>query len=278
MRRTMNFCMALILLTLACALPGQTPSAATDQPSVPVTQTAAIPSAPTATAAPQANLSCNNVSLYLDPALASGSHCETVPEAAGSDLPAFGINPQTTRITLDGYLLADRFHTPHLDVFSVSRYQEILPDAVNPRLTQLQALIAGGETGSGALPILPVFNAAQMFKAQYALVPFQGGSGIRFLAQYAQAYYPLNNHDMVLMYQGLTADGKYWVSLILPISHAGLAETGAMNPGPEMETLVANAENYFAQKMTELNAMAPDSFSPGIPMIDRLINSIQVQP
>jgi len=284
MRRFYTIILSISILAMACALPTSTPPAVTDAVFATVTSTVAIPPTveipPTqaVTSTPQPNAICNNLSFYLDPALASGTHCETLPEVNGPDYPAFGVTPQTTRITFDGYLLANRFHTPHIDIFPVQRFQEILPDAVNPRLTKLQGLIAGDAAGSEALPLLPVFNAAQLFRAQYAVASFQNGSGVRFIAQYAQAYYPINNHDMIYCYQGLTADGKYWVSLILPISHPGFAENGDMQPGPAMETLVANGQNYFSEKMTEMNAMAPDSFAPSILALDNLVQSISVQP
>jgi hypothetical protein len=269
---------ALALFAMACALPTPTSVVPTNTPAPSATPTIAATNTPATTATPQANAICNRLSFYLDSALASGFHCETLPEENSPDMPAFGVYPETTRITLDGYLLADRFHTPHIEIFAVQRFHEILPDAVDPRVAKLKGLIAGDPAGSGALPLLPVFNAAQMFAVQYAVVPFQNGSGIRYLAQYGQAYYPVNNHDLFLSYQGLTTDGKYWVSLILPISHPGFLENGDTQQGAEWDALMADAKSYFAQKTTELNALPPDSFVPAIPALDQLINSISIQP
>jgi hypothetical protein len=278
MKRIALYLATLTMVGLACALPApKTPPAATNTDA----HTAAPPPAPaathTATAAvtpsPQANVVCNEISFFLDPALASGSHCETIPEASGEDLPLFGINPQTTQVTLDGYILADRFHTPRIQVFPVARFQELAPEQVNPRLARLQELISGAAPGKETLPLLPVFNAAQMFKAQYSVVPFQNGKGIRYITMYGQAYYPVNNHDMFLSYQGLTADGKRWVSIVLPISHPSLPATGDPASGD-----MNNAEAYFAQKAADLNGQPAGSFSPSLPALDALLQSIQIQP
>jgi hypothetical protein len=273
MKRSLYFLCLLAALMLACSLPSTaTPTA----PPPAVTDTPAVTEAPTAI---PANATCNQLSLFIDPALASGSECKTVPEASGPDLPAFGVNPEYTELTLQGYALADRFFTAHIDLFPVQRFSELVPDAVPQRVTALQALIGGGAPGAEALPLLPIFNAAQEFHAQYQVVPFAGGSGIRYLAQYAQFADPVNNHEMFYSYQGLTSDGKYWISAILPVSQPSLPANGDNPPGGQSpEQFSNNFPAYIADLTTQLNSLAGESFSPLLPMLDALIASLQVQP
>ena len=71
----------------------------------------------------------------------------------------------------------------------------------------------------------------KMFHAQYQVFPFGSGGGIRYLTLYAQYYAPINNHDLFYTYQGLTNDGKYWVSAILPINNPILPDNGDNPPG-----------------------------------------------
>jgi hypothetical protein len=288
MKRLQAVFIILTLLMLACALPTNTPQAPTSTPTnangLTATHTVAItPSltntaAPAVTPSPQANVTCNNLSFYLDPALASGFHCETIPESSNPDDPAFALNPQTTRVTLDGYSIGPRFHTPHIEIFSVQRFQQILPDQANARIADLQALLAGAPPSKKALPLLPVFNAAEMFKTKYAILDFQNGKGIRYLTQYAQAFYLVNNHDMFLSFQGMTADGAYWISIILPITHPSLPENGDNPPGNNWVDFQNNADAYFSQKASDLNAQPAGSFAPSIELIDSLIHSITIQP
>jgi hypothetical protein len=284
MKRLPLLLLVLMLALLACALPTSTPQGVTQTAPASITPTPTNAPEPTATATlaitatPQPNVQCGHISFYLDPALAANFQCETIPEDANPDNPAFGINPEMTHVTLLDYVLGPRFHKPHIDVFPVQRFQEILPDAVNPRLALLNQLLAGTPPGQGALPLLPVFNAAQEFYAKYAVLPFQNGHGIRYITQYNQAYYPVNNYQMFLSFQGLTADGQYWVSLILPISHPTQQETDAMPPNVDWNQVFADANQYYAQKTQELNAQPPDSFHPSLPTVDALIASITVQP
>jgi hypothetical protein len=219
------------------------------------------------------------MALFLDPALASGSSCVTVPEAADTSLPPFGVNPQYSEITLQGYSLADRFMTPHIDVFPVARYAQLLPDLVGPRVTALQSLISGGTPGAAELPVLPIQNAAQQFHARYQVIPFANGSGTRYITQYAQFFDPINNHDMFYTFQGLSSDGKYWISAILPVSNPVLPADGTNPPnGQSWDDFGNNFPTYIADITTQLNAQPMENFSPGIAMLDALVASIRIQP
>jgi hypothetical protein len=278
MKRIFTLVLILSLASFACNLPDVTPQPAETPPAV--TSPPATPQPPAATdtpAQPPANATCGPLSLYLDPALAASYNCETIPEAGDTQLPPMGVHPQYSKLTLVGYPLTDKTMTPHIDVYPVQRYKELLPDLVNPRAAALQSLIGGAAPGSETLPLLPIFNAAQLFYAQYAVVHFQNGSGYRIVTMYAQALYPVNNHDLFFSFQGLTADGKYWISVILPISHPSLPENGDNPPGG-WDAFMANADAYFAQITADLNGQAPESFVPSIAALDALIQSMLVQP
>ncbi len=271
MKRLICFAALLSILTFACSLPG------TATPVV-VTPVIVTPVVVTVTPAPvQANVSCNELSFYLDPALGSGASCQTVPESADPNSPGFDLNPQYTKVTLQGYVLAGRFFDPQISVFPVERFSQLAPDVIPGRVSALQALIGGGAPGSGGLPLLPIFNAAQEIRAQYAVVSFTSGQGIRFLTQYSQYADPINNHELFYSFQGLTADGRYWISAILPISSPTLAEDSNTIPGGmTQEQFSNNFTTYQSDITTQLNAHAPDLFQPAIPALDALVASLTI--
>lgn len=234
---------------------------------------------PTARPASQANVTCDKISLYLDPKLGSGYDCETIPEATGADLAYWDIHPEHTEVTLKNYAFTDSLFTPRIAVFPVQRYGELLPDLVPARLADLRSLIAGGAISSKELPLLPPFNSAQMFNSQAAVIPFQNGKGVRYLTQYAQGIGPINNQELFYTYQGLTTDGKYWVSAILPISSADLMADGKNPPnGQSMEDFAKNYTSYIANTTSQLNTQRPDGFSPATSQLDALVQSISVAP
>jgi hypothetical protein len=220
------------------------------------------------------NVNCNEFSLYLDPALATGYNCETVPESAeGMD-----VYPQYTKLTLQGYILSGKFFEPEISIYPVQRYTELMPDYIPGNVTALQTLVGGGVAGD-TLPFLPIFNAGQIFHAQYQVLPFVNGGGIRYLTLFAQYFAPINNHDLFYTYQGLTNDGRYWVSAILPITHP-ILPVNADNPPDDMswEDLSNNYEPYITDITEQLNAQTPDSFIPTLIALDALASSITVQP
>jgi hypothetical protein len=257
---------------LSCNLPTTATQAVDVSPSATPTTAAGITPTETNTSEPATNATCNELSFYLDPDLATSYHCETVPESNGPT--PFVIYPQYTKVSLEGYVLSDRFMKPVISVFPVQKYGQMLPDPVIADVAALQALIAGGAPGSNDLPLLPPQYARQLFFAQYGIVAFRNGSGFRIVTEYAQAYYPVTNHEMFFSYQGITTDGKYWISIILPISHPSLPENGD-NPPADLTT---NPDPYYAQMTSQLNAVLPKSFNPSIVKLGALIKSITIQP
>jgi len=295
MKRFVVFLLFVSLLTFACNLSStSTPPTITIAPPVtvpPATEppTAAVPPAatepPTATEPPAAtqppapvtNVTCNELALYLDPALASGYGCKSVPEAIGQ---GFFDTPQYTELTFQGYLLSDRFHTPQIHIYPLQRFSQLAPDLVNSDVASLQALLSGGPQGDTlTLLNVSIFGAGQLFHAQYRVLPFGSGSGIRYLSEYAQYYDPVNNHDLFYTFQGLTSDGKYWISAILPISNPILPEDPRPLPGGQTdEQFSNNYPTYIVDMTNQLNSQTAASFSPSLTALDTLVGSIQIQP
>ena len=289
MKRPAIFLLCLALLMFACTitttstpppatvLPPVTLPPATEPPTATEPPVATEPPTATQPPAPVTNVTCNELRLYLDAALASGYNCQTIPEAIGQGF--FDI-PQYTQLALQGYTLSDRFHQPQIHVYPVQRFTELAPDLVNSDLSSLQALLGGGPQGD-SLPLLNVnvFGAGQVFHAQYNLLAFGSGNGIRFLSEYAQYYDPINNHDLFYTFQGLISDGKYWVSAILPISNPNLPEGPRPLPGGQTdEQFSNNYPTYIVDMTNQVNSWTADSFVPSLTALDQLMRSILIQP
>jgi hypothetical protein len=280
MKRMVVWFIPVVIFMFACNITTPTVNVPPEASATPTAMEAT--NTPTVTLTPTAapNVSCNELSLTLDPALAASFQCKTVPAAGGPDDPYFAVNPQYTEVTLQGYVLPTTFFAAHIDVFPVQDFQTLLPDAINPRVTELQQLIAGGALpAKGALPLLPVFNAAEELHLLYQVIPFTSGSGIRYLTQYAQFFDPINSHDMFYSFQGLTTDGKYWISAILPISNSILPPNGDNPPGGlTWDQFSAQYTVYLADITTKLTNQPPESYAPTIAVLDALINGINIQP
>lgn len=292
MKRLVNMLVVLSLTTFACSLmptltptqpevpmdnptvtippPVTEPPLATEPPAVTETQ------APTEPTAPLTNLTCHELSLYLNPSLASSTTCEIIP--AQND--GIEIYPQYTKLTLNGYPLADKFFPATISVFSVAEFTALFPDLVPARVAEIQAIFSAGLPGTDdELPFMPFWNAAQIFHAWEQPVSFVNGNGISFLTLFAQYYAPVNNHDLFYTYQGLTEDGQYWVSAVLPINHP-LLPANADNPpdGMSWEQFSNNYATYLAEMIPLLENQDVYSFTPGIPDLDALVASMVIIP
>jgi hypothetical protein len=217
------------------------------------------------------DISYQGISFSYDDTLAASVTPETVPAQEDAEVEPWNI-PEYVEFTFSGYILPNTFHTPRIMVFSVDAYNAINPTA-GDIIYQLQQLLQSQPENPEEIPFLPIFNAAQFMQANVSYLRFQNGEGVRFLTQYGQAAWPINNDDMFYSFQGITDDGQFYISAILPIAHPSL-------PDPETVTMdddfYNNFMDYVAIKEGHLTAESPGSFSPTLPMLDEMIESLQV--
>ena len=268
-----------ILLTACSAFPKSTPAEVTTAAVVMKHPTVLEPAVASETPASDTNVNCNELTLSLEPALASGNNCQSVAEAGGQAAAYFDIYPKYTELVLSGYALSERLFTPKIAVYPVGRFSELLPDIIPAKVAALQGLVDGGPVSDKGLPFLPNINAVEGFFAQYKVISFGSGKGIRYITQFDQAPVPVNNLEMVYTFQCLTSDGKYWISAILPISNPILPADGKNPPnGQSLEDFVINDRAYIADLTTQLNSQLPEDYSPTISELDALIGGIRIQP
>jgi len=195
-----------------------------------------------------------------------------------------------TRITLTGYSQTGSYLSPRINVMSIAAYEALDNILISGELWVLQGLLSAstpppayGTNGSGWVPpILPIGGGMPSFFAQYGLVPFVDGSGIRFLTLLTFEAQPINNNDMFYTYQGLTSDGQYWVSAFLPIHNTALVANGSTLPaGYATWNDFWTGTGYDAHitgTVATLNTQPPGTFDPLIEDLDDLVSSITFVP
>lgn len=148
-----------------------------------------------------------------------------------------------------------------------------------------RGLVTALASSEQPIAMLPVYNAAEVFKAQIKYLDFQNGSGVRFVTMLAQGIMPVTSQEVFYTYQGLTADGAYWISAILPLNAAFLPadDASAGNPPeggvafPDPSTATSEQfQSCFAAVTERLNAAAPGDFTPGLDALDEMMQSLQV--
>jgi hypothetical protein len=218
----------------------------------------------------------NWFSINLPSTVASSAQSTVVAEVPPSDQsPAWDVAPQHEEISLTGYILTGSFHEAQINIYPIQEFIALNP-IVAERIATLQKIIQDKSNEPGNVPILPLWNATQVFLSNPVYLDFQNGSGIRYLTQYGQAIMPINNHDLFYSFQGLTKDGKYWISAILPVNHPSLQATYD-NPLPaDIDQFMANYEQYTTLLRANLNTQPAETFSPSLADLDAMIGSIVV--
>jgi hypothetical protein len=226
-----------------------------------------------------ANVTCNEISFYLDPTLGTNYGCVTVPESSGSDTPMdIFTYPVHTEFTIHGYPLTKTQFPPQIWVYPVERFKELLSDTIPSRVKDLHNFINDPAWESGrALPFLPPIPQMQTIVSHKSNLTFDGGKGIRFITEYSEGALPISNKNLIYTFQGLTDDGKYWVAITFPISHPILpAENGILPTGSTWESFNQNYTAYLDDVKESLEGQADSSFSPNLVVLDNIVRSISV--
>lgn len=286
--------LALLLVALACNVPVEGEPPPTPQPAVavatpaegapppeepaaePSTEPATLPEAEAPEEAP--DVVYEGVSFSYDDSLASQVVPEIVPaEGGGEDMPPWAVAPQHIMFTFNGYPLPDAFHTPRILVYPVGEFEALSEYATSEIERLEQLLIEKPSEITDSIPLMPIFNAAQMLHTQVRYLSFQNGEGVRFLSMYGQAIYPVDNKNLFYTFQGMTGDGAKYVAVFMPVSHPSLPADGTEIMNQDYESFEANWESYLADIVSQLDAQSGDSFMPGLPLLDAMVESIRVE-
>ncbi len=287
------------LVTLAIALPlmlACTLTATSNNPA-PTSLPAVVPSdtpmpagnptsAPAPTAAPASQgtaFTFANVSLAIPVNLPVSASGEQVAEVNDQNGAPWEIAPAHVKVTFGNYPLQGTLLSPELQVYPVDQFSQ-MNDNVAQTIASLKAVLANPGALPDHLPYLPPVNAQEDFHAQVQPLAFKNGTGIRYVTQYDQAPLPINNQEVFYTFQGLTADGKYYVSLTLPVSLGILpADNNPSSPVPAGgvafdQNDFSKFPQYLSSVSQLINSSSPDSFTPSLSVMDSLAGSISVAP
>jgi putative hemolysin len=221
------------------------------------------------------------VSFSYDDSVASAAVGEVAP--ADAFMGGENTTPEHVMFSFEGYPLADTMHKPQLHVYPVAEFEASSAVAADA-IANLRELLAAppadpmtADYGPAGIPFLPLFNAAQVFHTQVEFLDFQSGSGVRFLTQYDQAYLPINNYELFYTFQGMTADGAYYVAAIFPVSNPGLPADSTGLTEENFDEFVAGFQEYLSDLATNLNAQDAANFTPNLDLLDALVQSIKVE-
>ena len=203
-------------------------------------------------------------------------------DIVGQTIPAdlemeFWNTPEHVEFHLETYPLTGTFHDPRIMIYPVDDYVLVNPNVVD-EIAALMELLEQRPSDPEYIPFVPIWNAGPAFHAQIEYVDFESGAGIRFLTRYGQDAWPISNQEMFYGYQGVTQDGTYLVSAVLPAAHPLLPEDGQSYIGDDYDGFIAGYEAYIATITEMLNNADPSTFTPELMVLDALMESVRIEP
>lgn len=255
------------------------------QETAPVVIVTATPEAPTQMSGYATNL--GGVSMIVPTCLGTGATGMIKSANPPSDEgPYFSAYPEHRLITIEGYPLVDKWWKPELKVYPVAEFLAMDENNfISGQMSKLQTILNDQAIPpTGSLPFVYAAGAAQAFRARASIINFQNGSGIGYFTEYAQYYVPVNNHDLVYTYQGITSDGAYWITATFPVTAPFLQSSpndpavpadGIPMPDPGTAPQ-AEVDAYYPAMVAKLEAASPDVFTPSLTCIISFIQTINI--
>jgi hypothetical protein len=214
------------------------------------------------------------VGLNLDPSLAARASGQVVPgQPAAADAPYWGVYPQYLSIALEGYPVTKSTYRPLIAVYPVQEYRSTSEQA-SQTLDNLTKFLAEKPNDGRTIPALPLRNDVQSLRSNLKYLDFQNGHGVRFLAFYSQGPVPVNNNELFYAFQGLTSDGRYVVSVVLPVTNPDLPATTEVSV-KQADGLV-DYPGYISKLVVLMNQKPGSSFTPDLAKLDAMMESLQV--
>lgn len=222
---------------------------------------------------PGQSVTYDGVSFFLAEAVAQQSEGAFVSQfqaQSGDDSGLFAVAVDHLRFIFEGFNSAAYFR--ELRVYPTAAFE----DAIGLSLDSLRDTLTS-QSQSPSIPYgVPLVNAARVFEAQPALVSFQNGLGVRYLAHFSQGFMPV---DLTYVFLGLTSDDAYFVQALFTVDSPLLA-------APQLQaylrldadSFVDQYENYLTEVINLISSAADTSFSPTLTEVDALISTLLVEP
>ncbi len=255
-------------------LPTRAPQATETPPELPspAPSDTPIPSTP---ASQLTSYDFDGVTFTYDPSLSAAVDPESIAAQSGADLPPWEVYPQHRRLTFLGYPLADTFHQPRLYIYPLVEYVN-MDAGISDQLANLQQMLVGRSTTNlpDTLPFFLNWNAGQVMATRVKFLDFKNGYGVRYLAQYGQGVYPINNQAMFYTFQGYTRDRLWLVAAVFPVSNPILPDPEPLLQDP---SFFDTYSTYLAEVKAQLDAQPDASFEPDLAILDALIESLVIK-
>ena len=167
---------------------------------------------------------------------------------------------------------------PHIAIFPTESYIAAGGKNIEAEIARLQALI-DGENVADPMPLLPLADSFMGQWTQYAPLNFSEGGGVRYISERTdrQENGAWVNEGTAYYYEGLTKDGRFYISLVWPVRTDSLPDT-ADDVSEEIQNAAAESDDtyeaYLIETQNRLNILLSSAWEPNLDDLDALVNSL----
>ncbi len=239
-------------------------------------------------------------SFKYDNAVASEVKAQTIEASIASakeSAPFDSIYPQHIAFELMGTYSAkpESFIKPDIRVYSVSEYEKAFAAdkkaarEVSSTINRMRQILRTRQLPEKSdIPTLPIPDGYYAFRAHASFLRFANGTGIVFLTQGQQDEMPVNNQNLSYEFQGMTDDGRFYVTAEFPVAASFLAyDRDKANYGgtvkeskclqcADHQRFVREYRDYINKVQAQLQRLPPDKFQPSLTSFDDLLKSIKI--
>lgn len=205
---------------------------------------------------------------------AAAKKVAAVPLASPDDKPD-GVAPAYDEISVQGLTIC--VVPTREGKLSAKEFEKKYP-TVTSATKDLSKLLKTIATSTKDTPIFPWADASTPFEAKKKQLSFKNGKVIRYIGEYLIEPDVVDNARLVYSAQGLSTDGKWYLSVMAPLKTKSLPDKSDISKWPQdkYKTFSANFAKYGAQVGTKLDKLSSASFTPRVDELDQLVQSITV--
>jgi hypothetical protein len=286
MRLGMRLSLLLALLMTACSAVVQEIAPPIDIAEVALVASQTPTLMPTATAVPTPTpealqvgmVSYRGLRFQYDPSIASSVRGAIIPAFQGAT-PEFDL-PEHLRFIFDEIALSNTFslREPQLLVFPIDDFRMVSNIQAENALEALTELLAEKPLKPERdMLLMPPVAGKSVLQVHARYIRFEYGEGVRFLAAYVDEDGMVTNDDLFYIFQGVSFDGEYFISLFFPIDTAELpASVEDFIASDDYSLFSTSYDSYLAETVELLAGIQDRNFTPNLNLLDSMIKSLQL--
>lgn len=223
----------------------------------------------------------NGVSFSFDSALAQSAQGVTIPASPVDPSVPGGIGlgaPEHIAFGFNGGTVSQEVSPfePQLRVYPTEGLQALDPVIAQEVLALKTLLQVKPSAFNEPVPVFPPFNAQQALHPQLKYLTFKNGEGVRFVTFYEQDPAPITNDGLFYTFQGLSSDGKYYVSAFYPVKTDKLPNAYKDVEIKDFDAWAKQFPQYLEETDAMLNGLGPEMFAPNLTLLDQMLTFLQV--